>query len=85
MLRQRGLLDGHGHVARQVVGGAQVPSEKTDIAVDRAFHNNLAVSRAELTEDLQLGERDSLSWGLPGAPARALAVARTIWPFGRAG
>jgi hypothetical protein len=38
-----------------------------------------------LTENLQLGERDSLSWGLPGAPARALAVARTIWPFGRAG
>jgi len=37
------------------MGGSQVASEKTDIAIDNLFQNDLAFPGAELASDLQLG------------------------------
>src|SRR5258708_5503682 len=47
-LRQKWLLDGLGNVAGQVMGSSQVASHKTDVPINGAFQNDVAVACAEL-------------------------------------
>ena len=73
-LRQSGLLDGIAHMARQVMGGSQVASEKTDIAVEHTFPNDLSFPRAELTLNLQLRRSAHSCHGPPGLAARCVSL-----------
>ena len=47
------VLDSAGYVSGEILRRSKIASKKTYIAVDQGFQNNIAVSRAKLTADLQ--------------------------------